>query len=202
MATPTGIIKASDINTELRRSSTANIRMGEADVRVLARVPSSTIRMSDLRSKSILQLNNQTVSQISLSSGFTQAITQIFFNSNGTISVAGGNNYDGTPSWSIITSSGLSTSGGGYEMRLFDSVVSGGSVSGPGGWSPSNEIMQDIGGGLGWTFTVTNPGSGANPAFGSFTADILIREKANVNVFVTASLLMTGQAQDLNRPLQ
>lgn len=54
MTTPTGTIKASDINTELKRSSTANIRMGEADVRALARVPSGTIRMSDLRGKSIV----------------------------------------------------------------------------------------------------------------------------------------------------
>jgi len=57
MATPTGTIKLSDVNVELRRSSTANIRMGEAQVRSLARVFSGPIRKSDLRGKSIVNFD-------------------------------------------------------------------------------------------------------------------------------------------------
>lgn len=206
MPTPSGNIGLSDVNIELRKTSSTNTGLGDADVRALARVPSGNIGLNDLRNKSILSLGDQAVSASASGFGFAQAQAQISFNSNGTITCGSGNVlngiFNGTSSWSIITPSGLSTSGGGYEMRLFNSSVSEGTISGPGGWSPSNEILQDIGSGLTWTFTVTNPGSGANPAFGSFNANILIREKANVNVFVGASLSMTASATDSSRPLQ
>ena len=54
MPTPSGTISLSDVNTELGRSSTANISMNEAAVRTLAGVggSGSIITMDNLRGKS------------------------------------------------------------------------------------------------------------------------------------------------------
>lgn len=52
MPTPTGTISMSDVNTELGRSSTANISLNETAVRTLAGVASGTISMDNLRGKS------------------------------------------------------------------------------------------------------------------------------------------------------
>jgi hypothetical protein len=52
MPTPTGTISMSDVNTELGRSSTATISLGETAVRTLAGVASGAISMDNLRGKS------------------------------------------------------------------------------------------------------------------------------------------------------
>ena len=54
MPTPSGTISLSNVNTELGRSSTANISMNEAAVRTLAGVggSGSIITMDNLRGKS------------------------------------------------------------------------------------------------------------------------------------------------------
>ncbi len=52
MPTPTGTISMSDVNTELGRSSTVTISLGETAVRTLAGVASGTISMDNLRGKS------------------------------------------------------------------------------------------------------------------------------------------------------
>lgn len=52
MTLPTGTISMSQVNTELGRSSTASISLGESAVRALAGVPSGAISMDNLRGKS------------------------------------------------------------------------------------------------------------------------------------------------------
>lgn len=52
MVLPTGTISMSQVNTELGRSSTASISLGETAVRTLAGVASGAISMNDLRGKS------------------------------------------------------------------------------------------------------------------------------------------------------
>jgi len=53
MATPSGQIALSNVNTELGNSSTAQINMNNASLRSLAGVPSGQISMSDLQNKSL-----------------------------------------------------------------------------------------------------------------------------------------------------
>ena len=52
----------SQVNTELGRSSTATISLGESAVRALAGVPSGTISMNNLRGKSALSVSASNVS--------------------------------------------------------------------------------------------------------------------------------------------
>ena len=52
MALPTGTISMSQVNTELGRSATATITLGETAVRTLAGVASGAISMDNLRGKS------------------------------------------------------------------------------------------------------------------------------------------------------
>ncbi len=105
MATPTGTIKLSDVNVELRRSSTANIRMGEAQVRSLARVPSGTIRKSDLRGKSIVNFAGASVNQFLPSPGTATASFSFFSDAS---------------NWSIVSGVGSD-----YELRATQVSASG-----------------------------------------------------------------------------
>ncbi len=52
MTLPTGTISMSQVNTELGRSATATISLGESAVRTLAGVPSGAISMQNLQGKS------------------------------------------------------------------------------------------------------------------------------------------------------
>ena len=52
MTTPTAQIQASDVNVEVGRAWNAAFNMGDSAVRNLAKVPSGTISMADLRGKS------------------------------------------------------------------------------------------------------------------------------------------------------
>lgn len=54
MPTPSTTIGLSDVNTELRNTAGTKIGLGDADVRVLARVPSGNIGLDDLKNKSIV----------------------------------------------------------------------------------------------------------------------------------------------------
>lgn len=206
MTTPsTGAITLDDVNRELRISSGTSISMGDTNVRALARDTSGAISMSTLRNKSILDLgpNSILTSKSGNASGFltVSATTTIKFNSNGTITITAA---DGSTSsgdgWSLITSTGLSTSNttgdGYYEMRLYNAVVTdnlsdpevNGSYSGiyPGAWTPGNEIMQNIGAGLTWGISATNDGGA--PLNVNISADVIIREKDNVNSFVISTV--------------
>ena len=66
MATPSGTISLSDVNTELGLSPTAVITMNDAAVRTLAGVPSGAISMQNLQGKS-----NRVTSNITIASDTT-----------------------------------------------------------------------------------------------------------------------------------
>lgn len=123
MATPTGTIKASDVNTELRRSSTANIRMGEADVRSLARVSSGTIRMSDLRGKSIV--TGAATSVFASASPGGTAKAGIWWGENGVLQTVENDVFQGQFSdlWSFVFNSSL---GNDYQLNVAQTGGSGG----------------------------------------------------------------------------
>lgn len=53
MTLPTGTISASQVNTELRQTSTASINLNNTDVRRLAEKSSGVVSMNDLRGKSL-----------------------------------------------------------------------------------------------------------------------------------------------------
>lgn len=57
MALPTTTISMSQVNTELSRTATAQISLGETDVRTLAGVPSGAISMDNLRGKSAVSIS-------------------------------------------------------------------------------------------------------------------------------------------------
>lgn len=71
MALPTGTISMSQVNTELGRSSTATISLGESAVRTLAGVPSGAISMDNLRGKSAMSVSANNVS--GSGNGFTSS---------------------------------------------------------------------------------------------------------------------------------
>jgi hypothetical protein len=208
MATPTGNIGISDVSIELRKSSNSNSGLGDTDVRNLARTSGSVeIGLSDLQGKSILSLGMNNASGSLVQFGGGTALVSIVFNSNGTISFSGTNVQPtaGPDGWSIITSAGLSTSGGGYQMRLFDAAIDGvkfqstvgvGTILGPGGWAPNFEIMQPIGNGLQWQFQVTHPGGSEQVVASSFTANIIIQEINNESVFVNGTVNLFGSVTD------
>jgi len=70
MPLPTGTISMSQVNTELGRSSTATISLGETAVRTLAGVASGTISMDNLRGKSAetISISDHSITGYGLSS--------------------------------------------------------------------------------------------------------------------------------------
>lgn len=71
MTLPTGTISMSQVNTELGRSSTAQISLGETAVRNLAGVASGAISMDNLRGKSAMSVTASNVS--GYDAGFAQS---------------------------------------------------------------------------------------------------------------------------------
>lgn len=97
MATPTGTISLSDVNTELGKSSTATISLNDSDVRDLAGVASGAISMDDLRGKSLATVNfditNKTVSNL----GTAIPRLKVLFDADGTYTVS-----KRTNTWSVV----------------------------------------------------------------------------------------------------
>jgi hypothetical protein len=108
MALPTGTISMSQVNTELGKSSTAQISLNDADVRSLAGVPSGAISMDDLRGQSAYTpISNVSISPISWNQYYASYDQYKAF----TVSYDGGDGTE-TFTWSV-SGTGLSISSGG-----------------------------------------------------------------------------------------
>lgn len=102
MTLPTGTISMSQVNTELGRSSTAQISLGESAVRTLAGVASGAISMNNLRGKSAMSV---TASNVSGSAGGFANSGDVY--GSGTKTTVTGGTAPFTYSWAhISTSSG------------------------------------------------------------------------------------------------
>ena len=73
MTLPTGTITMGQVNTELGRSATATISLGETAVRALAGVASGAISMNDLRGKSAVTIFLSNLSIIDFTGGGSNA---------------------------------------------------------------------------------------------------------------------------------
>jgi hypothetical protein len=142
MTTPAGTIKASDVNTELGKSSTALMSLNASDVRALAGVSSGQISYNNLRGKSSFTLAfssgngfDQRATASSSAGGYAYA--QFTLNTNSTISSAGesynsgGGVYGLSPdtkptAWGSPTTVGI---GSNYEARLNVTYLARGSGS-------------------------------------------------------------------------
>jgi len=136
MTTPSGTIKASDVNIELGKSSTALMSLNAADVRALAGVSSGQISYNNLRGKSSFTLAfvpNVTFDQRARtqSSAGGYAFTQFTLNSDGTTASAGQTLLNGgvsgldanqrPTSWGSPTTVGI---GSNFEARLGITLLS------------------------------------------------------------------------------
>ena len=129
MPTPTGTISLSNVNTELGRSSTANISMNEAAVRTLAGVGGSgtIITMDNLRGKSnaSVAISDQSALDYSYAGSGGQGFARYQLNANG---VAYRTNVNGT----LIAIGGEWLTSG--SAGLFDAYATWtGSYGNPGG---------------------------------------------------------------------
>jgi len=144
----TGPLSMSQVNTELGRSSTANISLNESAVRNLAGVPSGAISFQDLRGKSALSVTASNVS------GFDSG-----FASSGFVVTSGSPNTTVTGGTSPFTFSWARVSGSTVPQ------ISSATAQNP-NWS--NAITPDGGNEAIWRVTVTDANS--NTA----TADITV----------------------------
>ena len=143
---PTGAISFQDVNTEIRRTPTNSLNLNDATVRKLAGVSSGAIGMSNLRGKSIVRIN---VNSLSSSTGdgtgipTTSAGCSLSFNQGGILS-ASAQFIDGTTddSWSFIQEFNI---GNDYQIRseVID-IFSGGTGGGGGGTSGVDGNFQDL----------------------------------------------------------
>lgn len=105
----------SQVNTELARTPTALINLGETAVRTLAGKPSGTINMSDLWGKSsgpaLAWVNDTTLNQYSEFANFPS----VSFNSDGTITKIGTAVNTGPTAYLTPTSGG---GGSGYQVMI------------------------------------------------------------------------------------
>ena len=132
-----GQIQMSQVNTELGRSSTAQIQLAESAVRTLAGVPSGTISLNNLHGKSSftavnpLGFNGGTYSDADDFSNYVQL--EVY--SNGTWAILGqAYGTFATGNWGTPTTTGV---GSGYYFRRTATLVSssgGGSFSASSGW--------------------------------------------------------------------
>ncbi len=137
MVLPTGTISMSQVNTELGRSATATISLGESAVRSLAGVPSGAISMNDLRGKSAVTF---------MPEGGTSAGSAVLLQDQGPLTASVTINCSQSAVWTW--------SGGGDGG--YATVASGGSATGItfevsaspfGGWAFSSFTVQGTSGG-------------------------------------------------------
>lgn len=181
MPTPSGTISLSDVNIELRRTSTASINMNEADVRSLARIPSGTISMSDLRSKSIVV--GVGVDSFADNSG-ANAKAGVWWGSGGAFQTIQNdvftNQQPGLNIWSFKSIAGL---GADYQLNVSQTGGSGGTFTSDfslNTWvSMSTDRRMDL----------QTTGIG----FISRTFSVSIRESATSTVVATGSITLSAE---------
>ena len=198
MPTPTGTISLSNVNTELGRSSTANISMNEAAVRTLAGVGGSgtIITMDNLRGKSSLAA---TLPDYGVTSGwieldryyfdsgasYGEAYVDILLNSNGTGAYRYGDSGTATTNFTSFTWKTGGGSAGDYYAHM--AAPSGGSFAA--GSSATNTALA-LSSTQNWQLLVTSP---VNPSDVSqyLTSTLQIR-KADGSALVSKSVSMSG----------
>ena len=144
MTLPTGTISMSQVNTELGRSSTAAISLGESAVRTLAGVASGTISMNNLRGKSAMSVTANDV--FGANGGFAQSGSVSTAGSSPNTTVTGGASPY-TYSWTHISTSSGPTPG-----------ISNASSANP-TWSATvDDFPNSV---STWRLTVTSSGGGS-----------------------------------------
>lgn len=145
MTLPTGTISMSQVNTELGRSSTAQISLGESAVRSLAGVASGAISMNNLRGKSAMSVTASDVSNND--GGFAGAGNVSSGTSTPSPSVTGGTSPY-TYSWTHLGTSSGTTPG-----------ISNSATANP-NWSAY--VEDGIPSISNWRLTVTSSGGGSS----------------------------------------
>ena len=139
MPTPTGTISMSQVNTELGRSSTANISLNETAVRTLAGVASGTISMDNLRGKSNVSFSPD---------GGTSAGSAVLLFDQGTLTASVTISCSQSAVWTWSGGGGgspyVSVSSGGSATSIIFEV----SASVFGGWAVANFTVQATAGGI------------------------------------------------------
>lgn len=103
MTLPTGTITMGQVNTELGRSATATISLGETAVRSLAGVASGAISMNDLRGKSAVTIFLSNLSIINFTGGGSNASAGYQLTSGGIENEIVGASTNQTATWCTPT---------------------------------------------------------------------------------------------------
>lgn len=143
MPLPTGTISMSQVNTELGRSSTATISLGETAVRTLAGVASGAISMDNLRGKSNVAFSPD---------GGTSAGSPVNLNAFGLLyaSVTISCNQSAVWTWTNLGDGTASVSSGGSATSITFEV----STTQFGGFKNSDFAVQATAGGITRYWTV------------------------------------------------
>lgn len=117
MPTPSGTISLSDVNEELRESSSASISMSDTNVRKLARDESGAISMSSLRNKSIVTGAGTSVGPVG---GTNSTTAGLQWEDNGTLQTIENGNLQGQFSnfWSFLFDNTVPKTGADYDLYV------------------------------------------------------------------------------------
>lgn len=199
MPTPTGTISLSNVNTELGRSSTANISMNEAAVRSLAGVGGSgtVISMDNLRGKSSLAA---TLPDYGVTSGwieldrfyfnagasYGEAIVDIILFSSGTGAYRYGDSGTATTNFTSFTWKTGGGSAGDYYAHM--AAPSGGSFAAA---SSATNTALALSSNRIWQLLVTSSGNPSNNS--QYLTSTLQIRKADGSALVSKSVSMSAE---------
>jgi hypothetical protein len=185
MPVPTGTVSMSNVNSELRRSTTGTISLGESQVRALADRPSGSVSLFDCRGKSIVKSNIGT-STFSLSSG--TASSGNWWGGNGIHQRINNGTFTQMGGWTILGFISGTSLGNAYQVRVAQTSTfgGGGSLSFSG---LTNNTFATIA--TSKSVTVSHTGTG----FISRTFTITMREVATSTVVST----LTGVTLECER---